>query len=58
MFVITRNIDGTTEVLKSSNSQVDKIFSDIDTALKFAKRLNQNIIPSMHWNVSKQLVNH
>ncbi|MFJ7826388.1 hypothetical protein [Psychrobacillus sp. NPDC096623] len=56
MFVITRNIGGTTEILKSSNSQVDKTFSDIDSALKFAKRLNQNIIPSKHWSVSKSLV--
>lgn len=57
MFVITRNINGTTETLKSSNSQLDKTFSDKDTALKFVKQLNQSIIPSMHWSVSKQLIN-
>ncbi|MEK3993554.1 hypothetical protein MKY29_02275 [Psychrobacillus sp. FSL K6-2365] len=57
MFVITRNINGATEVLKSSNSQLDKTFSDKDVALKFVKQLNQNIIPSKHWSVSKQLIN-
>ncbi|GGA31879.1 hypothetical protein [Psychrobacillus lasiicapitis] len=55
MFVITRNINGTTEVLKSSNSQVDKTFLDKEAALKFAKMLNQNIIPSMHWSVSPMI---
>lgn len=53
MFLITRNINGAIEVLKSSNSQSYKIFSDMDTALKFAKLLNQNTIPNMHWNVYK-----
>ncbi|MCK1996939.1 hypothetical protein SAMN04487786_2459 [Paenisporosarcina quisquiliarum] len=57
MFVITRNINGATEVLKSSNSQLDKTFSDKDVALKFVKQLNQNIIPSKQWSVSKQLIN-
>jgi len=57
MFVITRNINGTTETLKSSNSQLDKTFSDKDSALKFVKQLNQSIIPAMQWSVSKQLIN-
>ena len=57
MFVITRNINGATEVLKSSNSQLDKTFSDKDVALKFVKQLNQNIIPSKQWSVSKHLIN-
>ena len=57
MFVITRNINGTTETLKSSNSQMEKTFSDKDIALMFVKQLNQSIIPSMHWSVSKQLIN-
>lgn len=56
MFVITRNIKGETETLKSSNSQTEKTFSNIDTALKFTKLLNQNIVPSMHWSVSKQAI--
>lgn len=51
MFLITRNINGAIEVLKSSNSQSNKIFSDMETAMKFAKQLNQNTIPSMHWSV-------
>ncbi|MFJ7971299.1 hypothetical protein [Psychrobacillus sp. NPDC096389] len=55
MFVITRNINGTAEVLKSSNSQVDKTFSDKEEALKFAKLLNKNIIPSMRWSVSSTI---
>lgn len=58
MFVITRNINGTTEVLKSSNSQSDKTFTDKDAALRFVKLLNKNIIPSMHWSVSKQFINN
>lgn len=53
MFLITRNINGAIEVLKSSNSQSNKIFSQMDTALKLAKLLNQNTIPSMHWSVYK-----
>lgn len=53
MFVITRNINGAKEVLKSSNSQSYKFFLDIGTAMKFAKLLNQNTIPSMQWSVSK-----
>lgn len=53
MFLITRNINGTIEILKSSNSQSNKIFSDKNTALNFVKVLNQNTIPSMHWSVYK-----
>ena len=53
MFLITRNINGTIEILKSSNSQSNKIFSDKNTALKFVKLLNQNTISSMHWSVYK-----
>ena len=56
MFVIERNINGITETLKSSNSQLDKTLSDKDRALKFVKQLNQSIIPFMHWSVSKQLI--
>jgi len=57
MFVITRNINGVTETLKSSNSQLDKFFLDKDKAMKFVKQLNQSIIASMHWSVSEQLIN-
>lgn len=57
MFLITRDINGVTEVLKSSNSQLEKTFLDLDTAVKFAKQLNRNIVPSMQWSVSKQLIN-
>lgn len=57
MFLIMRNINGVTEVLKSSNSHLEKTFQDKDTAVKFAELLNQNIVPSMHWSVSKQLIN-
>ncbi|MER2170923.1 MAG: hypothetical protein ABS938_09825 [Psychrobacillus psychrodurans] len=58
MFVIIRNINGKTETLKSSNSQLYKTFSDKGTALKFVKQLNQSMIPTMHWSVSKQLKNN
>lgn len=54
MFVITRNINGTTEKLMSSSSQMEKTFSDKEEALKFVKQLNQSIIPSMQWSVSEQ----
>lgn len=57
MFVITRNINGTTEKLMSSSSQMEKTFSDKEEALKFVKQLNQSIIPSMQWSVSEQLIN-
>ncbi len=58
MFLIIRNINGSTEILKSSNSYLDKNFSDIDRALKFVKLLNKNIIPYMHWSVSKEMMNN
>lgn len=57
MFVIARNINGTTETLMSSSSQMEKTFSDKEEALKFVKQLNQSIIPSMQWSVSEQLIN-
>lgn len=53
MFVLTRNISGATEHLKDSNSQLSKTFEDYSAATNMAKRLNQNTIPSHHWQVKK-----
>lgn len=55
MFVIIRNNDGAIETLKDSNSQSDKTFADFHTADLLMQQLNQNIIPSKHWTVSKKL---
>lgn len=55
MFLIIRNIDGQTETLKDSSTQLDKTFADFYTADLFLQKLNQNIIPSKHWTVSEKL---
>ncbi|WP_282154995.1 hypothetical protein [Cytobacillus gottheilii] len=53
MFVLIRNISGTTEHLKNSNSQSSKTFEDYSEADDMAKKLNQNTIPSHKWHVKK-----
>ena len=55
MFVIIRNNDGETEVLKDSSTQSDKTFADFQAAELLMEQLNQNIIPSKHWTVSEKL---
>ena len=55
MFVIIRNNDGETEILKDSSTQSDKTFADYYEANFLMQQLNQNIIPSKHWTVSKKL---
>ena len=52
MFVIIRNIDDKTEILKDSSTQPDKTFADYHAADLLMQQLNQNIIPSKHWTVS------
>ena len=55
MFIITRNIDGQTETLKDTSTQTVKTFNDFYTANLFLKKLNQNIVPSKHWTVTKRV---
>jgi len=54
MFLITRNINGITEILKDSSTQDDKILTNFYEADLLVKQLNENIIPSMHWSVSEK----
>ena len=55
MFVIIRNIDDKTEILKDSSTQPDKTFADYHAADLLMQQLNQNIIPSKHWTVSEKV---
>ena len=55
MFVIIRNIDGETEILKDTSTQSDKTFADYHAADLLMQQLNQNIIPSKHWTVSEKV---
>ena len=55
MFVIIRNIDDKTEILKDSSTQPDKNFADYHAADLLMQQLNQNIIPSKHWTVSEKV---
>lgn len=51
MFVIARNTNGVTEVLKNSNSHMVKVFYDYEEAERFVTRLNKNVLPNKHWSV-------
>lgn len=51
MFVIARNTNGVTEVLKNSNSQLVKVFYDYEEAEQFVARLNKRILPNKQWSV-------
>ena len=51
MFVITRNTNGVTEVLRNSNSQMVKVFYDYEEAERFVARLNLSMFPNKHWSV-------
>ena len=55
MFVLIRNNDGETEILKDTSTQSDKIFADYHAADLLMQQLNQNIIPSKHWTVSEKV---
>ena len=55
MFVLIRNIDGETEILKDSSTQSDKTFADYHAADLLMQQLNQNIIPSKQWTVSEKV---
>lgn len=55
MFVIIRNNDGETEILKDSSTQSNKTFADSCSAYLLIQQLNQYIIPSKHWTVSEKL---
>ena len=51
MFVIARNTNGVTEVLKNSNSHMVKVFYDYEEAERFVTRLNKSVLPNKHWSV-------
>ncbi|XKI12109.1 Transposase [Sporosarcina sp. ANT_H38] len=55
MFVIIRDNDGVTEILKESSTQSDKTFTDYYAADLLVQQLNQNVIPSKNWSVSEKL---
>ena len=54
MFFITRQINGTTETLKKSNSPLNKTFTNYEDAHRFVQKLNNNIIPSKQWKVTEK----
>lgn len=51
MFVIARNTNGVTEVLKNSNSQMVKVFYDYEEAKRFVARLNKSVLPNKQWSI-------
>lgn len=56
MFLIIRQIHGTTETLKKSNSQINKTFTNYEEAQKFVQKLNNNIVPSKQWQVMEMTI--
>ena len=54
MFVIVRNISGTTETLKYSGTEFDKTFTDRIEAEQLAESLNHHTDKSMHWTVEEK----
>ncbi|MGN7313519.1 hypothetical protein ACTHQ4_20740 [Alkalicoccobacillus gibsonii] len=51
MFSLIRNIDGSTETLKDSSSQLDKTFNNFSEASLLAKKLNSITSDKLHWKV-------
>ncbi|SES02917.1 hypothetical protein SAMN04487944_115109 [Gracilibacillus ureilyticus] len=51
MFVIVRDVNGETETLKDSNSDLNKTFSDFSAADLLAKKLNSHLRQGPIWNV-------
>ncbi len=51
MFVIARSTNGVREVLKNSNSQLIKVFYNLEEAEQFVARLNKSILPEKQWTV-------
>ncbi len=54
MFILIRNINGTIETLKDSNSHLDKIFNDFSSAQLLAQKLNKHTNSSTQWSVKKK----
>ncbi|MFC3041599.1 hypothetical protein ACFOGI_15235 [Virgibacillus xinjiangensis] len=51
MFILVRRIKDSTEILTKSNSQTPKTFPDLQTAKKFAYKLNDNMETDKQWKV-------
>ncbi|MEK4563746.1 hypothetical protein MKX54_03540 [Alkalihalobacillus sp. FSL R5-0424] len=51
MFSLIRNMNGSTETLKDSSSQLDKTFIHISDATNLAKKLNRNTVENLQWKV-------
>ena len=53
LFVIARVVNGRKEVLKASNSQKFKTFSDYNTADALAQKINVNTQEDKRWHVKE-----
>ncbi|MFC3039802.1 hypothetical protein ACFOGI_06020 [Virgibacillus xinjiangensis] len=51
MFILVRRINGATEILTKSNSDLAKTFPDSQSAESFAQKLNSSIQPNKQWKV-------
>ncbi|MFC2949348.1 hypothetical protein [Virgibacillus sediminis] len=51
MFILVRRINGETEILTKSNSDLAKTFPDSQSAEAFAQKLNASIQPGKQWTV-------
>ncbi|MED4453824.1 hypothetical protein [Metabacillus fastidiosus] len=54
MFILIRNINGTIETLKDSNSHLEKFFNDLSSARLLAQKLNKYSNSSTQWSVEKK----
>ncbi|QGH35512.1 hypothetical protein GI584_16285 [Gracilibacillus salitolerans] len=54
MYVISRKIRGTKEILKDSNRDSNKKFSNFSSATTFVKKLNFHIQPDKQWYVENE----
>ncbi|MGG0855291.1 hypothetical protein [Metabacillus fastidiosus] len=55
MFILIRNINGTIETLKDSNSHLEKFFNDLSAARLLAQKLNKYSNSSTQWSVEKKI---
>ncbi|MEN0641828.1 hypothetical protein MKY91_01450 [Alkalicoccobacillus gibsonii] len=55
MFSLIRNVDGSTETLKDSSSQLDKTFNTFSEASLLAKKLNRITNEGLHWEVHETI---
>ncbi|MFC4559526.1 hypothetical protein ACFO3D_15105 [Virgibacillus kekensis] len=54
MFVLMREINGTTETLKKSNGHFNKTFCDFNSATLLAKKLNLYTRSNRQWQVNRK----